>query len=229
MLLIAAGEEVRFSVADEGFQYLLYFPSARHGVRLEVPQYIDSATNHIIGEWILRLWELLSRPQGTGGNAIMTGALTQMILAECHRLTQENGSESVGAVRRLGRELATYPESGGSAEALARRAGLSRNYLARQFRELFGASIPEFQRLKRIDRAMLYLESTDMRITEIGTRVGYPDPAHFNKRFRETAGCSPSHYRENGGSTDIWPPTPPDTEFPPAPQSPARSEAPTSS
>ncbi|MBN1941886.1 MAG: hypothetical protein JW849_01200 [Phycisphaerae bacterium] len=36
-----------------------------------------------------------------------------------------------------------------------------------------------------------------MPIKLIGARVGYPDPRHFNKRFRQAEEQNPSEYRSS--------------------------------
>jgi AraC-like DNA-binding protein len=82
-----------------------------------------------------------------------------------------------------------------SAAALAARAGLSQNYLARLFRRQTGLTIPRHVLIRRVAVARLLLATTDLPVKQVALRVGMPDPQHFNKQFRALAGASPSAYR----------------------------------
>jgi AraC-like DNA-binding protein len=82
-----------------------------------------------------------------------------------------------------------------SVPALTRHVGFTQNYLARLFRAQTGMTIPRFIILRRTQLAQLLLRTTDLSVKQIGLRVGCPDPQHFNKLFRATAGESPSAYR----------------------------------
>ncbi len=79
---------------------------------------------------------------------------------------------------------------------LAAVAGLSRNYLARCFRQRFGTTMLRYVLACRIDRARELLETTDAPIQSIAAQVGLPDLQHFNKRFRRVTGLSPTAWRE---------------------------------
>ena len=37
--------------------------------------------------------------------------------------------------------------------------------------------------------------STDDPVADIGAKVGWPDPSHFARRFRQVHGCGPRAYR----------------------------------
>lgn len=82
--------------------------------------------------------------------------------------------------------------------ALARRVGMSQNYLARRFRERYGVTMQRYLLRARIEHAQLLLTDTTLPIKDIATRVGLPDPQHFNKQFRRVAGASPSAMRAAG-------------------------------
>ena len=47
----------------------------------------------------------------------------------------------------------------------------------------------------RINEAKLLLKNTAEGIYDIGERVGYKDPKHFRKVFKENVGISPAKYR----------------------------------
>ncbi len=78
---------------------------------------------------------------------------------------------------------------------LAGKCEISQNYLTQMFRKKHGMTIQRYILQRRIDKAKFLLETTLMSVKEIGAAVGFPDPQHFNKRFRLAAGCSPSGFR----------------------------------
>lgn len=82
---------------------------------------------------------------------------------------------------------------------LARRVGMSQNYLARQFRLRTGMTIPGYVLHRRIQLARLLLRTTNLPVKQIAARVGMPDAQHFNKQFRRLIGRSPSATRRAQG------------------------------
>jgi AraC-like DNA-binding protein len=91
--------------------------------------------------------------------------------------------------RRLSSEI-NIPE-------ICRSASLSQNYLARMFRNQYGVTMSKYLVNRRIEFAKHLLECTSLPVKEIGARAGIPDPQHFNKLFRKTAGKSPSAFRNS--------------------------------
>ena len=47
----------------------------------------------------------------------------------------------------------------------------------------------------RMDLAKILLTKTELPISEIGARVGFPDPNYFAKIFRRETGVTPSRFR----------------------------------
>jgi transcriptional regulator GlxA family with amidase domain len=78
---------------------------------------------------------------------------------------------------------------------LAREVGLSRNYLARLFRDRMGLTVQRYIANRRMELARHLLSTSRLSIKEIGAKVGWPDPQHFNKQFHRLAGLSPSAAR----------------------------------
>ena len=53
-------------------------------------------------------------------------------------------------------------------------------------------------------QAKKLLMDTRLTVREVAVRVGYPDPFHFSRIFRNAVGISPAQYRESKtrGGTD---------------------------
>jgi AraC family L-rhamnose operon transcriptional activator RhaR len=78
---------------------------------------------------------------------------------------------------------------------LARRVGLSRSHLVRRWRQATGMPPLAYLNRCRAERAAFLLAQTDRSIGDIAVAVGWPDPAHFSRRFRSIQGISASRYR----------------------------------
>ncbi len=79
---------------------------------------------------------------------------------------------------------------------LAVKFGFSGSYLARIFRERTGMSPQRYLIDCRIVAAKRLLADTELLVHDVGTRVGYADPFHFCKVFKQNVGVSPSQYRK---------------------------------
>jgi len=48
----------------------------------------------------------------------------------------------------------------------------------------------------RMEKAVYMLKSTNKKIYEITTELGYQNPQYFSKIFRKYYGCTPNEYRD---------------------------------
>lgn len=82
-----------------------------------------------------------------------------------------------------------------SLQEIANYSHLSANYLSSIFKKKVGISMNAYLSIKRINSAKTLLKETDEGIFEIGEKVGYHDPKHFRKVFKDNVGISPAKYR----------------------------------
>ncbi len=78
---------------------------------------------------------------------------------------------------------------------LARRAHLSSRTLDRRFREQLGVSPGKWLLSRRIDAARELLETTELTIDAIATRVGLSSATNLRRRFHHAVGTAPAAYR----------------------------------
>jgi two-component system, response regulator YesN len=78
---------------------------------------------------------------------------------------------------------------------LASRYGFSGSYLSRIFHSQRAISPQKYLIDYRIRCAKQLLADTRLTIQETGARVGYPDPFHFSKVFKQYTGMNPTQYR----------------------------------
>lgn len=76
---------------------------------------------------------------------------------------------------------------------------VSMNYslFSLSFKEYTGVNFVNFLKEIRINQAKELLETTDWKIQEISSKVGYENEKNFMKIFKSTCGISPTEYRKN--------------------------------
>ena len=82
--------------------------------------------------------------------------------------------------------------------SVAETHAVSAPYLSRLFHEYAGVSPSRYLTAYRMEQARKLLRDSRLSIGEIATRVGYPDPFHFSKTFKNSEGVSPSQFRQPG-------------------------------
>lgn len=79
--------------------------------------------------------------------------------------------------------------------ALAERAGLAPTSLCRAFKAYTGKRLFDYLTERRIQAAMLALRTTDDKVLSIALDCGFQDLSHFNRKFKQRVGISPTKYR----------------------------------
>ena len=80
--------------------------------------------------------------------------------------------------------------------ALADSLAVSAPYLSKLFHEQTGYSPSRYLTDIRMRQAKKLLMDTGLTVREIAARVGYPDPFHFSRSFKNAVGVSPAQFRE---------------------------------
>jgi len=82
-----------------------------------------------------------------------------------------------------------------SRTAVASQCRLSPSYFGSLFKEATGVSFSDYVNLKRVERAKLLLENSELNIAEISEQVGFSDQSYFCQVFRKLALMTPTQYR----------------------------------
>ena len=83
-----------------------------------------------------------------------------------------------------------------SIEEIARVCGINRSYFGKIFRKSIGKSPQEFLMNYRMIKATELLSLTSLSISEISQAVGYDNPLHFSRAFKNVYGISPRTWRK---------------------------------
>ncbi|CAI6077252.1 response regulator transcription factor [Cohnella sp. JJ-181] len=83
--------------------------------------------------------------------------------------------------------------------SLVRLAGyihFNPSYLSRLFKQESGINLSEYIEAARIERAKRLLRNDELKVLEIGIRVGYEASQSFTRFFKKATGVTPQEYRE---------------------------------
>ncbi len=83
-----------------------------------------------------------------------------------------------------------------SLKVQAKELNVNPSYLSTLFKKETGQTLTEFVNHKRIEHAILLLNSTDMQIQVVAQYCGIPDVNYFTKTFKKIVGKTPKEYRE---------------------------------
>lgn len=97
-------------------------------------------------------------------------------------------SLQIERVKRYVRENLAGTVQIGDAAALV---GMHPNYLSVLFKQYTKTSFRDFLRNERIGKARQLVLETNMKLYEVAEAVGYPDPAHFSRAFKQVTGVTP--------------------------------------
>jgi AraC-like DNA-binding protein len=116
-------------------------------------------------------------------------------LAELPQRRSAGNRRADAAITRAAAVLRAEPARSWRTPELARRVGLSANWLAARFRQRFGMTIDRYRQAQQVELARILLGSTALPVADIGARIGVPDAQRFNKLVRAHLGVAPSALR----------------------------------
>ena len=91
-------------------------------------------------------------------------------------------------LRNLHKELPSLKELG-----LIHRTNKTK--LKKEFKKMYGTTIPRFHMQKRLEKGALLIRTTEIPISIISQKCGFKDHSHFSRKFRLQYGKTPSQYR----------------------------------
>jgi AraC-like DNA-binding protein len=142
---------------------------------------------------------LLHNSSATGASAVLTRAATLLFISafrdhpRCQAVFQEFGRQD--PIARAQQYIQTHPFNAWTVENIAQKVGMGRSSFATRFAREVGRTPIEYMSEERMKHAALFLEKTDMKIGEIGERVGYRSEAAFIRRFTACFGLTPGEMR----------------------------------
>lgn len=82
---------------------------------------------------------------------------------------------------------------------LAGQVHFNPSYLSRMFKQAAGITLSEYIDESRVKKAKELLKDHELKIAEVGARVGYDAPHSFTRFFKKMTGMTPQEYRDGTG------------------------------
>ncbi|MEM6318851.1 MAG: ATP-binding protein [Bacteroidota bacterium] len=92
---------------------------------------------------------------------------------------------------------ANYSNPNYHRKALSKAVDMSSSNLNRKLKVWTGYTIGNTIKVFRLEKAKGLLQTTNLNISEITFQVGFSDPSHFARAFKEYVGVTPTEFREN--------------------------------
>jgi len=84
-----------------------------------------------------------------------------------------------------------------SLQTISNHVHLSKNYFVNLFKKEMGQSFVEYLTKLRVEKAKFLLQNSELKIIDIGIKVGIEDSRYFSKVFKKSTGYTPKEYRES--------------------------------
>lgn len=112
------------------------------------------------------------------------------------RFAQDNTDHEPDIANFCANHIITHFQEALHIGQLASLAYVSGSYLSRQFREKMGTTPMKYLNSIRMDNAKKLLCTSQESIGGIACRIGFNDPKHFSRLFKEATRLTPSGYRK---------------------------------
>ena len=199
------GTDAKYNLVKPGFHFCTHFKFPRHNAKksneLSLPLCFNLTESRAASEskFVNLVWWFQQAEASSEADHAASLVLQEFLiwLGWVSKSSAGNfGHKALTAVVNAAMEIDRCISREIRISEICRTAGLSQNYLARLFRKQYGVTMNKYLINRRIEFARHLLECTSLPIKEVGVRAGIPDPQHFNKLFRKTAGKSPSQFRK---------------------------------
>jgi AraC-like DNA-binding protein len=87
-----------------------------------------------------------------------------------------------------------------SLEETAKHVSVSKEYLARCFRQEMGITLVTYLNRYRVSQAKSLLEKGTLTLTEIALETGFSSSAYFSRVFRQEMGMNPTDYQKSAST-----------------------------
>ena len=84
-----------------------------------------------------------------------------------------------------------------SLDDIAASAYISKFHFIRLFKSTYNMTVWDYINIKRIDKAVSLLKTTNDTIINIASKSGFNTPANFNRIFKKITGVTPKEYRQH--------------------------------
>lgn len=202
LLLLNCRQRFRIDVAVSPWKYqVLFFDNVRAAEMLSLitkePFCILNATAH--SEYVLHLEKLLClNYEKTMISQLRASDLLNHLLTEftVEFLKKDQEFRKIPSyIEKIHDLFEEHYEENYSLDDLEARFSISKYRICREFGEYYGITPLQYLNRRRIRIACHLLETTSLRIHEVGSAVGIDNTNHFISLFKKYEGCTPLEYK----------------------------------
>lgn len=154
---------------------------------------------HPLKDVVERAFEKILVPFQEGGqpteaitNKYITNLLTEFFESDREDLMSGKGRRFQAVFNYINKNL----DKAISLDELAKTANLSKYYFIRAFKKETGMSPHEYIINARVNTAVFFLSATDLSLSEITFKCGFPNESVFNNSFKRYMGDTPYSYKK---------------------------------
>ncbi|HEY0909149.1 MAG TPA: AraC family transcriptional regulator [Bradyrhizobium sp.] len=146
--------------------------------------------------------DMMARPQA---RAAHEAALSELMIAVIERFTpwrsfpasirETNARLGDWRIRRVVASMRGETRRDAGLDAYAKEAGLSRAHFFRLFESTIGVPPKVYLNVVRMEQAVGAVLTQTASVSDISHQLGFAEPAHFTRFFRNHSGVSPSEFR----------------------------------
>jgi two-component system response regulator YesN len=143
-------------------------------------------------------------PLQSGETIASIGKLRKWSLGVLGKLKEETSDDIKNIRAQYVKKVQSFAEKNlhldVSLRALADHVNLHPTHLSKIYKIETGEGISDYVASLRMERACRLLGTTDKKVYEISTEIGYLDPAYFIKVFKRQFGVTPQEYRDGNAT-----------------------------
>lgn len=121
-------------------------------------------------------------------------AVIRQILIFCDRATTKKSSRLLDQTMAY-LETHLY-DTGLTLRTVAAQVYANESYLSRMFKQETGEGLIEYITRRRIEKSIILLNTTDLKVYEIAEQVGFSDPHYFSICFKKQVGVTVKRYKK---------------------------------
>jgi len=165
------------------------FESMRQAMEFGASNYILKLSMSVkdLRETLTKISAELSVSQSAGRNQLMSIAQQDQI-STLDKITHPE-------VKKIILYIEKHYKEDIKLSSLARHVMMGENYVSALFKKKTGETLIHYLHRIRIEKAIEYLLTTDLSVSQIGQNVGFMNDNYFIKIFKRMMGTTPSQYR----------------------------------
>jgi AraC-like DNA-binding protein len=146
--------------------------------------------------------DMMARPRASAAHE---AALSDLMIAVIERFTpwrsfsasirETNARLGDWRIRRVTASMRAATTRDAGLDAYAKEAGLSRAHFFRLFESTVGVPPKVYLNVVRMEQAVGAVLTQSASVCDISRQLGFAEPAHFTRFFRNHSGVSPSEFR----------------------------------